>query len=154
MASLSVVGTIRESFRYRGRRGQYSWMAHRLSGLAILAFLVIHVWETALAFYNPAQYMWAIDVFKTPFFGIGEIVIMASILFHAFNGIRITLLDFKPEWWLYEKRSTTIVWVLFFIVFIPIGILMFSSMIGHCGELAEVGKSCWAIPNPADYVAP
>ena len=154
MASLSLVGTIRESIRYRGRSGQYSWMAHRLAGLGILAFLVIHVWETALAFYKPELYMWAIDVFKHPLFGLGEIAIMAAILFHAFNGIRISLLDFKPEWWLHQKRSVNIVWALFLIVFIPIGAYMLFSMASHCGELAAAGETCLRFPLPSDYMAP
>ena len=47
---------------------------------------------------------------------------MAAVLYHAMNGFRITLLDFKPEWWIYQKRSATIVWVLFFAIFIPISI--------------------------------
>ena len=45
----SLILTVRESIRYRGRSGQYSWLAHRISGLAILFFLVIHVWDTANA---------------------------------------------------------------------------------------------------------
>lgn len=47
----SFILTVRESIRYRGRSGQYSWLAHRISGLAILLFLVIHVWDTANAFF-------------------------------------------------------------------------------------------------------
>ena len=49
----SLILTVRESIRYRGRSGQYSWLAHRISGLAILFFLVIHVWDTANALFWP-----------------------------------------------------------------------------------------------------
>ena len=38
----NLVLTIRESIRYRGRGGHWSWVAHRVSGLAILLFLIIH----------------------------------------------------------------------------------------------------------------
>lgn len=141
----SLMLTIRESMRYRGRGGQWSWMFHRLAGLGVLAFLVIHVWETAMANYNPPIYEFAIAMFKHPVFGVGEIGLMAALLFHAFNGIRITILDFKPELWKYQKQSVTIVWGLFLIVFIPIGIYMFGSLISHCTEVGAT--ACWAWPT-------
>lgn len=148
----SLVLTIRESVRYRGRSGHWSWIAHRISGLAILSFLVIHVWDTANAFFYPELYEWSLAVFRHPVFGVGEIGIMAAVLYHAFNGIRITLLDFKPEWWKYQGTSATIVWVLFFVIFIPIAILMFSSIFNYCAELSAAGESCWAFPRLVDYL--
>ena len=75
MTSLTL--TIREAVRYRGRSGQYSWIAHRLSGLAILGFVVIHVWDTANAFFAPHIYAWSLALFKHPLFALGEIAIMA-----------------------------------------------------------------------------
>ncbi|MEM7118784.1 MAG: succinate dehydrogenase, cytochrome b556 subunit [Chloroflexota bacterium] len=146
----SLILTIRESIRYRGRSGHISWIAHRLSGLAILAFLVIHVWDTANAYFWPQAYAWSLDVFKFPPIAVGELAIMAAVLYHAFNGIRITILDFKPEWWMHQQRSATIVWVIFFVLFIPIGIYMFSGIVGHCTELAAEGSTCWQIPSYSD----
>lgn len=146
MASLAL--TVREAVRYRGRSGHISWIAHRISGLAILSFLVIHVWDTANAFFAPHIYAWSIAVFKHPLFFLGEVGVMAAILYHAFNGIRITILDYKPEWWLHQNRSATIVWILFFVAFIPISIIMFSSFFAHCGEL---GPQCWSFPSLSDY---
>ena len=148
----SLILTLRESVRYRGRSGHWSWIAHRISGLAILGFLVIHVWDTANAHFYPELYEWSIDLFKHPLFAVGEIGVMAAVLYHAFNGIRITLLDFKPEWWRYQQKSAIVVWALFLVIFIPIGIYMFAGVIGHCGELAAEGASCWAIPPLADYL--
>ena len=144
MSTLSL--TIRESLRYRGHSGQWSWLAHRISGLGILAFLSIHVWETAMANYNPAFYDWIVTVFKNPFFGVGEIFLVGAVLYHAFNGIRITILDFKPEWWKYQAKTAKFAWALFLIIFIPLGIYLFLAIGTYCTELAGAGSSCWAIP--------
>jgi succinate dehydrogenase / fumarate reductase cytochrome b subunit len=144
--------TVRESVRYRGWSGHYSWIAHRISGLAILFFLTIHVWDTANAHFWPEMYEWTIAVFKYPPIAIGEIPLMAAVLYHAFNGIRITILDFKPEWWKHQRTSALITWGIFAIVFIPIGIYMFTELIGHCNEVAEMGSSCWTFPNLSDYL--
>lgn len=144
----TLVLTIRESMRYRGRSGHWSWIAHRLSGLAILLFLVIHVWETANAHFWPELYAWSLEVFKYPPIAVGEIPLVGAVFYHAFNGIRITLLDFKPEWWKYQQKSAIIVWVLFAIVFIPIAIYMFSAMVSHC---QHAGAACWQFPRLSDF---
>ncbi len=145
----SLLLTLRESVRYRGRSGHYSWIAHRISGLAILGFLVIHVWDTANVHFYPELYAWSLAVFKHPFFAVGEIGIMAAVLYHAFNGVRITILDFKPEWWMYQQRSATIVWILFAVVFTPIGIFMLVEFISRCSGL---GAACWAIPRLSEFI--
>lgn len=147
----SLVLTVTEAVRYRGRSGQLSWMAHRIAGLAILAFVVIHVWDTANAFWAPHLYAWSLALFKHPIFALGEIGVMAAVLYHAFNGLRITLLDYKPEWWIHQNKSAAIVWIVFFVVFIPISLLMLFSLFGHCSELAGEGLSCWAIPPLSDF---
>jgi len=147
----SLIMTLRESVRYRGRSGHYSWIAHRVSGLAILGFLVIHVWDTANAYFWPQAYAWSIALFKFPLIAVTEAFIMAAVLYHAFNGIRITILDFKPEWWMHQQRSATIVWAVFLVLWVPIAIFMWSGIITHCGELAAAGQSCRDLPVWADF---
>ena len=142
----SFLLTVRESIRYRGRLGHYSWLAHRISGLAILTYLIIHVWDTANANFNPQLYRWALDLFKHPLFGFGEIMLMAALLYHAYNGLRITVLDFKPELWLHKETSALIVWIVFFVTFLPIGVYMFAGIIEHCSGPTAWGGSCWTIP--------
>jgi len=75
-------------------------------------------------------------------------MLMAAVLYHAFNGIRVTVLDYRPEWWRYERQTAVAVWILFAITYVPIGLLMFSQTLGHCSELASQGSSCWTLPTP------
>lgn len=150
MASISGLRTtLIESIRYRGDIGHWSWVAHRLTGLGILGFLTIHVWDTANAAFFPHVYAWSIDVFKHPFFGVGEIAILGAVLYHAFNGVRITLLDFKPEWWHHQKVSSYIVWGLFLLIFLPIAIYLLIGINTHCVDAVE---SCWVLPRLNDPV--
>jgi succinate dehydrogenase / fumarate reductase cytochrome b subunit len=142
----SFLLTVRESLRYRGRLGHWSWLAHRVSGLGILAYLVIHVWETANATFKPELYEWSVEVFKHPLFGVGEVFLMAALLYHAFNGTRIALLDFKPEWWQHQSVTAIAVWGLFALTFIPLAIYMMAGIVSHCGEAPAWGGSCWTLP--------
>ncbi|MEM7799730.1 MAG: succinate dehydrogenase, cytochrome b556 subunit [Chloroflexota bacterium] len=154
MASIAGLRTtLVEGVRYRGNIGHWSWVAHRLTGLGILGFLTIHVWDTANATFAPHIYAWSIDVFKHPFFGLGEIAVLGSVFYHAFNGLRITLLDFKPEWWRYQARSAQVVWAIFLILFVPIAIYLTIGIVESCVGAHET--SCWVLPTLADakYIA-
>ncbi len=149
MASISGLRTtLVEGVRYRGNIGHWSWVAHRISGLAILGFLTVHVWDTANATFAPEVYSWTIDVFKHPLFGLGEIGVLAAVLYHALNGLRITLLDFKPEWWKYQQKSAYLIWVIFLLIFVPLGIMLTIGIFDYCGEVAN----CWAIPDINNYL--
>ncbi len=158
---ISNIGTtIRESIRYRGRSGHYTWLAHRLTGLGILSFLLIHAWDGSMLTFNPKLYSWTLEVFKTPFFGIGEIAIFGCVLFHSFNGLRISLLDWKPDWWKYQNSSTMAVWALFIPLFLIFGGMLVGGIFEACQHSphwAEVlnleNKSCFSFPPLGAFLA-
>ena len=41
---------------YRGKVGMWSWVLHRITGVAIFFFLLVHVLDTALVRVSPAAY--------------------------------------------------------------------------------------------------
>ncbi len=79
---------------YRGHEGMWSWVAHRVTGIAIFFFLLVHVLDTAMVRVSPEAYNAVMSIYKNPIMGLGEAVLVAAIVYHAFNGIRIILVDF------------------------------------------------------------
>jgi succinate dehydrogenase / fumarate reductase cytochrome b subunit len=79
---------------YRGREGMWSWVLHRITGTAIYFFLLVHILDTALVRWSPEAYNAVINTYKTPIMGMGELLLVVAIVFHAYNGIRIILIDF------------------------------------------------------------
>jgi succinate dehydrogenase / fumarate reductase cytochrome b subunit len=49
-----------------------------------------------------------IDTYKQPIMGLGELVLVAAIVFHAFNGLRIILIDF---WSVGTKHQRAMFWI-------------------------------------------
>ncbi|MFM6963893.1 MAG: succinate dehydrogenase, cytochrome b556 subunit [Micrococcales bacterium] len=82
---------------YRGKVGMWSWVLHRITGVAIFFFLLVHVLDTALVRLSPEAYNGVIGTYKTQIIGLGELGLVAAILFHALNGVRIILVDFWPK---------------------------------------------------------
>lgn len=127
----SLVLTVRETLRYRGAIGQWSWVLHRLTGLGVVFFLVIHVIDTSWAFFYPDLYEKAIAIYQTPLFTVGEFVLVFAVVYHAFNGLRIAIFDFKPEWWAYQSKAAYVVIAATVLVLVPMFIGMALHAIEH-----------------------
>ncbi len=82
---------------YKGHEGQYSWLLHRITGVAIILFLFAHVIDTAVVGWGPNAYNRVVSVYENPVVRLLELGLVAAVLYHSFNGIKITLLDFFPS---------------------------------------------------------
>lgn len=94
---------------YRGKTGMWSWVLHRITGVSIFFFLLVHVLDTALVRLDPAAYNEVIETYKTPVIGFAELGLVAAILFHALNGVRIILIDFWSKGAKYQRAMFWIV---------------------------------------------
>ena len=101
---------------YRGREGMWMWVVHRATGVAIFFFLLIHILDTSLVRISPEDYNDVIGSYHTPLYGIVEAGLVAAIILHAFNGVRIILVD-QWTWALRHQRLLTwIVWGIFVVL--------------------------------------
>lgn len=129
----SLVLTIKETLRYRGAIGQWSWVLHRLTGLGVVLFLFLHVIDTSWAVTNPASYVQAIASYQSPLFTLGEFGLVIAVVYHALNGLRIVVMDFKPEWWKYQQQAAIWVLVATGVVLLPFFIPMILDVFEHYG---------------------
>lgn len=91
---------------YRGREGMWSWVLHRITGVAIFFFLLVHVLDTALVRVSPEAYNAVIGTYKNPVMGFGELALVGAIAYHAYNGLRIILVDL----WSWATRHQRQLW--------------------------------------------
>src|SRR4051812_18300256 len=89
---------------YRGREGMWSWVAHRVTGVLIFFFLFVHVLDTALVRVSPEDYDKVVATYKTPIVALLEYGLVAAILFHALNGLRVIAVDFWSKGPRYQKQ--------------------------------------------------
>jgi succinate dehydrogenase / fumarate reductase cytochrome b subunit len=107
---------------YRGHEGMWSWVLHRITGIAIYFFLLVHVLDTATVRLDPEVYNSVMGSYKTPIMGLGEAGLVAAIVFHALNGLRIILVDATRWGTRYQKVMFYIVlalWVVLMAAFLP-----------------------------------
>ena len=127
----TLVLTITETLRYTGKIGQLSWALHRISGLGVLFFFILHVVDTSWAVFYPDLYAKAIAVYQSPLFTLGEFALVACVIYHALNGFRISLIDRNPKWWKYQDRAATWVLIATIALIIPVFIGMAYHVVVH-----------------------
>jgi len=93
-ASNDSVATQSSRFqRYRIRTGMFAWMMHRLTGVGLVAYLIVHVWGLK-SLSDPAAFNALIAKYHAPIYKIGEFGLLVAVVYHAINGLRIVLIDF------------------------------------------------------------
>jgi succinate dehydrogenase / fumarate reductase cytochrome b subunit len=73
--------------------GMVAWTLQRVTGVLLLLYLFLHVHTISKLSQGPAAFDDAIATFRSPFFKCLEIALLGVVVLHAFNGIRITLVD-------------------------------------------------------------
>ncbi len=118
---------------YRGREGMWSWVLHRITGISIFFFLLVHVLDTSLIRVSPEAYDAVLGTYKNPIMGLGETVLVAAIVFHALNGLRIILIDVWSKGAQYQRQMFWIViglWLVLMAGFAPRHLINVFSHVG------------------------
>ena len=111
-------------FAYRVSWSQLAWFGHRISGLGVLFYLFMHIVETSMVLFGPEVYNAAVGIFKNLPARIGEVVLMAAVVYHALNGLRVIAMDFFPGLTIYYRPLTYGVIAATVISMVPLGLIM------------------------------
>lgn len=110
---------------YKGTpAGQWSWIAHRVTGVGILLFLFAHIVDTALVGWGPDVYNRVVAVYHHPIVQIMELGLVGAVIYHALNGLRVMVIDFWPKASIHNSKMVFAVLALFAAAMLPITWLM------------------------------
>ena len=78
-----------------GRWGyeRYLYTLHRLTGLGLLAYFLLHIVVTSTRALSPERWKAAMDTVSGPLFVVGEYLVFAAFAFHALNGVRLAIIE-------------------------------------------------------------
>jgi succinate dehydrogenase / fumarate reductase cytochrome b subunit len=109
---------------YKGHPGQYSWILHRITGVAVILFLFMHVVDTALIGWGPEAYNRVTSAYANPVIHLLELGLVISVLYHSLNGLKITLIDFFPRLVSHMKGISLATAAVFLLAAIPTTVIM------------------------------
>jgi len=108
--------SLAKGLRYKGQGPYLTFILHRIGGLGMGIFVAVHILASFMGgdigkFLNGIYENWAFQIF-----------IFFCALFHAINGLRITLGDLFPKLIEHQREAIWLEWA----VFIPLfGIAVF-----------------------------
>ncbi|UQX12323.1 succinate dehydrogenase, cytochrome b556 subunit [Candidatus Mycobacterium methanotrophicum] len=118
---------------YRGDPGMWSWVLHRITGATIFFFLFVHVLDTALVRVSPQTYDEVLSTYKTPIVGLMDLGLVAAVLYHALNGVRVILIDFWAQGTRYQRLMLWAVGIVWLLVMVPVTVVLSIQLIGRFG---------------------
>lgn len=116
---------ISENLHYKKDTGNWAWILHRITGIALIGYLFLHVYSLSPLTNGEVAFNQMMQSYTTPFFMVVEWFLFAFVLFHSLNGIRIVIVDWA-DGAKYHKQLYKLSWVLGIILFFAMGALMFS----------------------------
>lgn len=96
------------ALRYKGQAPILTYWLHRIGGVSLFVFFLLYI--LALLGVGTVN-----AVFSNPLF---QVFILFFALFHAVNGMRITILDLWPQLILHYRRAIWIEWAAFILLYV------------------------------------
>ena len=127
---LGVVGWVAGG-RYGAER--YAYILHRVTGLGILLYFIIHIFAMASRLGGAESWDKTMALFDSPIFHIGEYLVFIAFIYHAINGLRLVFIELgqwigKPQRPIYPyvtsvktQRPIFVVLMIVAVVFIFVG---------------------------------
>ena len=102
--------SLASALRYKGQGPMLTFILHRIGGVGMAIFITVHILASFMGgktgvFLNTIYEHWLFQIF-----------IFFCVLFHAINGLRITIVDLFPKLLVYQREAIWVEWA----VFIPL----------------------------------
>jgi succinate dehydrogenase / fumarate reductase cytochrome b subunit len=110
-------------------------LAHRITGIAVILFLFAHVVDTAVVGWGPEAYNRVTTVYHNWVVKLLELGLVAAVLYHAINGVKIMVFDFWPSTTRHMKPISAASTLLFLAGMAPITWLMGKAILESAGVL-------------------
>ena len=114
---------------YKWKTGMFAFVLHRVAGLALSVYIIMHIMVVS-SLHRAESFDATMAFLGQPLFRLLEIGLLAAVIYHGLNGVRVFLIDFFNG----TRKHATIFWVL-----AAIGVIIFLfgayPMMHHAGIL-------------------
>lgn len=100
----------------RRRMGMWAYALNRITGIGLVAYLYLHLIILSQLLGGAASWDAFVSLARSPFFLTLDVVLIAGVLIHGLNGLRVALLGFGIG----TKAHKTIFGVLMFVAAIAL----------------------------------
>jgi len=97
--------------------GAFAHAVHRLTGLIICAYLLVHIVVIGQAAFNEQGFDWLMSILHQPVYLVLDLLLFGAVAFHGLNGCRLMLFDLSIG----LKHQGRLVWLVAAITFSLMG---------------------------------
>jgi len=116
---------IKTNLAYRKDTGSWAWILHRISGIALIGYLFLHIYSVSSLAQGKVAFNSFMEHYTGTFFMFVEWLLFSFVLFHSLNGVRIVLVDWA-DGSKYHKALYHYSLAIGILLFFAMGYLMFS----------------------------
>lgn len=73
--------------------GFVSFALRRFTGVALVLYLFVHMWVIGSVIQGPEAFNARLDMVQSPLFKLGEVLLLAAVVYHGLDGIRLLLVN-------------------------------------------------------------
>lgn len=77
----------------QGRIGLWAWLGLRISGVALVLYLLAHIAVISTALRGPDAFDRLLKVLQSPSFLVADLFLLLAVLYHGVMGLRVMLLE-------------------------------------------------------------
>lgn len=111
--------------RYSGTRaGWWAWFLQRLTGVSLVGYLFLHIAVISTARAGADTFDDVLIVLQKPFFVVLDLSLIAAVLYHALNGVRVLLFDLGVG----IKQQASLFWVCMLLTAVVTGVAGYFSL--------------------------
>ena len=75
------------------RAGWWAWFLQRLTGVALVGYLFLHILVISTVQAGQDAFDSVLIILQKPFFVVLDLFLIAAVVYHALNGVRVILFD-------------------------------------------------------------
>jgi succinate dehydrogenase / fumarate reductase cytochrome b subunit len=114
------------------KTGMWAWVGHRLTGLALVAYVFLHLSFLSTASLGSGDFDSLMEVTSQPLFVAMDFLLVIVVIYHAMNGARVIMFDLglgirhqKLVFWICMAVAAVLIvgglWAIWDLVFVPGG---------------------------------
>lgn len=108
------------ALQYKGQGPMLAYILHRIAGVGLFIFFITYILAlVGVGFINTLYQNW--------FF---QVIVLFCAMFHAINGMRVTILDIWPHMQRYQHKAIRIEWAIFWPLYIIAVVIAFRTAFG------------------------
>lgn len=103
------------------RLGMLAYILNRVTALGLVLYLYLHLAVLSLLVGGPASWDPFVQIVRSPFFLMLDVILLAGLLIHGLNGLRVALTGFG--WGVRAQKPLFVALMLFAAIVLLIGAL-------------------------------